>query len=285
MLYYLDTNIIYNLRHLPEHIAKTSYTSFLAILEIVAGINERNYSQRRAALAGIIDRQLTVDWRTTDMIIFDSFNAYSDFDMSDSNVVNLQNTMLTCVSTDSYSNFSKIFISNVTAIEYFKSIDSHITQKFTGSFPELLPVIRKSALVHTFTSGDINIKVDFTEAIKATYIDDDKHARLVKNLAAGCQFIIKNSCAPDKPEYQIEDVIPSYNEGADFFICAWLAYELKNIGVGNLPGRNDFQDLLHFLYLRNYLDRKIISDDAIYRQLAPEYTITLQALIGESEVS
>ena len=75
MLYYLDTNVIYNLKHLPEHLTKTSYTSFLAILEIVAGINERNYFQRRSALTGVIERQLTVDWRTTDMIIFDSFNA------------------------------------------------------------------------------------------------------------------------------------------------------------------------------------------------------------------
>lgn len=277
MQYYLDTNIIYNLKHLPERIVKSSYTSFLAILEIVAGIDERNYGRRRAALKGIIEFQLPIDWRNPDMLIFDSFNAYSDFTMSVSHVADLANTMRVCLSTNSYSDFIKLQVNNISALEFFRNIDNHITQKFSSSFPQLIPVIKKSALLHTFTSGNISVEVDFTSSIKAGFINNDKHGVLVKNLAAGCQYLIANSGASDKPEYQLSDVIPTYNGGSDFFICAWLAYELKNVGIANLPGRNDLQDLLHFLYLRNHLDRKIVSDDGIYMQLAPEYCCTMSS--------
>lgn len=281
MRYYLDTNIIYNLRHLQEQVVKNSYTSFLAILEIVAGIDERSYFRRRAALKSVVDSRLVVDWHTPDMIIFDSFGAYGEFSMSDSRVNKLKDTMLRCVSIDSYLDFLNVQVNNISAVEYFRNIDNDITKKFTCTFPELIPSIKKSALVHTITSGDISIDVDFTEAVKADFVNDSQHAMLVKNLATSCQYIIGNSGALDKPECRFADVINSYNGGANFFICAWLAYELKNIGVGNLPGRNDFQDILHFLYLRNHLDRKIVSDDGIYIKLAPEYCSTLHALIDD----
>ncbi len=278
MRYYLDTNVAYNLKCLPEQVINVSYTSFLTVLEIVAGIDKRSYFRRRAALKGIVDRRLSVDWRTPDMVIFDSFAIYNEFLMSDSTVTALQDAMLKCINGDNYEQYAENKINDIDIVEYFAGIDRELTAKFNRSFPELIQSIKPSALVNTFTVGDLSIKVDFTEVIKAGFIDDNQHAMLVKNIAAGCQYIIMNSHAVDKPQFQIDDVIRSYNGGVDFFICGWLAYSLKNIGVANMPGRNDFQDLLHFIYLRNYLDKKIVSDDAIYSELAPQFWLPLKDL-------
>lgn len=282
MQYYLDTNVVYNLKRLPEQILAESYTSFLAILEIVAGIDESSYLKRRSALKAVVDSKLLIYWDTPDMIIFDSFNAYNDFSMSDGMVNELKNAMLKCIAFDSYHDFSKILIGNISVIEYFKNIDNGITQKFTTTFPALIPSIKKSALIHNIAYKGVSMKIDFTEIVKLNFINKDKHAMLVGNLARGSQYAIENSKALDKPIFRLVDVVNSYNGRADFFIYAWLTYALENIGRANLPGRNDFQDLLHFLYLRNYVDIKIISDDGLFNKLFPEYSITFRCVLANN---
>lgn len=276
--HYLDTNTLYNLQQVPKELIADCYSSFLAVLEIISGVNERTYRQRRSAFRNIIELNLPIAWYTPDMIIFGSYNAYKEFDMTDSTVGTLQEAMKRCLECETFADFSSQTINDKNIVDHFKAIDQGITEKFTRSFPDLIQTIKKSALIHTFTQNEFSIKVDFTEVVKAGFISEKNYAMLVKQIAIGTQAIIKNSLAVDKPNCELSDVIQSYNGGVDFFICAWLRYSQNNIGIANLPDKNDFQDLLHCIYLRNSLDIKIVSDDLFYNKVAPKFHVTLQDL-------
>ena len=52
-------------------------------------------------------------------------------------------------------------------------------------------------------------------------------------------------------EEVITDIYNSYNELNRVFVTAYSKSSLLNIGAQNLLGRNDANDLVHFLYVRD----------------------------------
>lgn len=61
MKYYLDTNTLYNLKKIPEHLYSGCFYSAFNITEIIAGISCDNFFKRKNILANIKASGMFVD--------------------------------------------------------------------------------------------------------------------------------------------------------------------------------------------------------------------------------
>ena len=50
MLYYLDTDALYNLKRIPDSILENSFYSTFSIVELIAGLNEKTFNKRKSAI-------------------------------------------------------------------------------------------------------------------------------------------------------------------------------------------------------------------------------------------
>jgi hypothetical protein len=75
-----------------------------------------------------------------------------------------------------------------------------------------------------------------------------------------------------------EKVYGSYNGSLSNFLTAMSAYSIDQLINDKNPQRNDFQDLLHVLYLRSSPSIKIISNDNIYAKCLPESSVSVKGL-------
>lgn len=78
-----------------------------------------------------------------------------------------------------------------------------------------------------------------------------------------------------KSEIPEEILYSSYNGLINPYIEVYSRYTARKMGDSASPGTNDFQDLTHLMYLRNEPGRKIVSNDNLYKQFAPEFSIEL----------
>ncbi len=67
-------------------------------------------------------------------------------------------------------------------------------------------------------------------------------------------------------ENKHKEIFQSYNNSIDLFVAVFSRLNIENVIGGNRPGRNDFLDLLHLLYLT--VNAYLITDDCRARKRA-----------------
>lgn len=81
--YYLETNALYSIRTINKGHLENSFTSVLAIFELISGIKEINFAKRKSILNSIRALKVHVDWRMPEEMLFSSFSVLNDFKFTD----------------------------------------------------------------------------------------------------------------------------------------------------------------------------------------------------------
>jgi len=268
MRYYLDVNAVYNYNNLSKEVQSNCFTSALAILEIVAGFNDKDFYRRKVALKNIVDNKVHVDWRLVESIMYDAFDILNEFEMLNHNITHLKEIALDCLAAKSFSD-----IKRKDLILYFKAIDKSLSNIFTQGRRSVNLVFRDVDTSIKFQ--EVRIELDKQKLLQTLFISDiSRYSEISLKYIVNTVFsIIKRSKAIDKPTYSKEEIKASYNNLIDVFLLAFDRDFFNFLGVDELPGKNDLQDLYHLFYLRE--GDMIISDDKRFKKLIPELTLSL----------
>ncbi|RYD56701.1 MAG: hypothetical protein EOP56_11680 [Sphingobacteriales bacterium] len=283
MRYYIDTNILYNLKKVPQGVIKNAYTSSFALMEIISGINEKDYNRRKACLKEIFTLNLDIDNRMPSGAIYGGFSIFREFKMTDSRVNLLKEAIRKCVVSSSFKEIESaaLDVSGVK-IELFSKLDREISDNFVDlrqgvnnimqeGGPQFIEINRQQ---HRLDTSAI-----LRELFSVNSGEERMRLRLIDNLVSVVIININTSKALDKPRFERDEISKSYNGLLDNFITGQIRYFSSKLGVIELPGKNDSQDLYHLFYLRP--GDKIISDDKFFKKYLPESSITLNELIEQ----
>lgn len=282
MKYYLDTSAIYQLKKIPERVLRVSFYSSLAILELLTGINEENFQKRRAILKMLKHSVAIRDITFPEQLIFEAFDNFNEYEYSEQRTGDLYGIMEYILDASDFTLFQTMQLNSHRRfdLEYFVRLDNFLTDNFY-----------KSAV-----KGNLEIREALKESEGNAYVNmgDKKHdigsRRAIVNFlnqpGVNDSFTILalanagiNILSSSSEKANEKDVYESYNGKLNHFLAALSAYSSDQVINDKSPQRNDFQDLLHLLYLRSSPIIKIISDDTIFKKCIPERSISVAALI------
>lgn len=275
MIYYLDTNALYSIRKIRKEKFSSCFTSVLAIMELVSGINERNFEKRRTILSMVKSFGLTVDYAFPEEIIansFDIFDEYEFVEKRDKALLDLVDGIIVSETFSSYKN-SKAFNAEL-GHEYFKLVDQNLSKNFAEA------AIRGIKLIKQYQRNPSNENIIDINGVEFDLNTEDGLRRAfplfskASTLEAMCHLIVK-LC---QVSLEIEDVFTSYNYLTDVYIQVYSDYAEEQILKSKSPGKNDAQDLMHLLYLKSDFKRYIISDDKIFAMYFPDNTLAPMAI-------
>ncbi|MBQ4773554.1 hypothetical protein F9U44_18805 [Pectobacterium versatile] len=243
---YLDTNILRQLKKIPETSEIELVCSQLGIMEIISGMtSEREYNIRRAALSNILTRNVSIIWESTLTMQSKAFALnYSDYD-----VPATQMLMNEIIKTESFSEAEKISISlggNAYTIDTFTQHDKALVDDSVATFRMTLSTQkddRKFLRDNPYTPAIIRVQSEMT---------------IVSFL---------NSLGIEKFTPQYMDSIKHYSKFKPLtnYLYALTAYTFDAMANGNQPGENDGHDIAHLVYADGV--DLFISNDRIYQRL------------------
>lgn len=281
MRYYLDTNVIYNIKKIPDEKLINSLTSILTLIELVSGIQDlKSYQRRKAIVSQIFTRNMIIDWGMPEEIIFDSFNIFEDYEFKDERRQWLMDLLIALKDSESY----ELYCASAAYIDehghvYFKAIDDEMNMMF----------VLRSMMGNAFIKDSLNAnaesdciivdgvtyKVDTLKNLKAFFdrFPDINRAVTINALAT---MIAKR--VPGEI-FSVEDIFATYNGLVNPYVSAMSQYSIIKVSNYDLPAKNDFSDLTHLLYLKDVGGRKLVSDDRIFKTLLGDNVISFTEFI------
>ena len=150
--YYLDTVAIRKLTKELTKFKDICFTSALAITELIAGISESDFIQRKAAIRSLLNSKIEVDWRTVIEIVISSFPrpGYREIAMDDLKVL--------CVILDQSENKDEFITKSMHlkhGVEYFIKFDEELRSGFAKAMGNKINGLRKER-------ADENSKITYT---------------------------------------------------------------------------------------------------------------------------
>jgi hypothetical protein len=275
MKYYLETNALYNLKKLSDEDRKQSFTSAFAIAEIIAGIDAAFYTTRRSILKQLESSGIFIEWTFPQEIVFDSFDAFEEYAFDEQRaepLFKLYKAILRCEIYDEFVSSPEYTNENM-GFDYFRTIDTYLSKNF----------------ITAAESFNTALKNDFIEKpVSELLYNDELH--IIDSKKKMEQFLL---VAPEvnrsttiialakminqftRSEIQEKELYSSYNGLINPYVEVYSRYSAHKMGISGSPGRNDFQDLTHLMYLRNQPGRRIVSNDRLFKQYAEEFYIQL----------
>lgn len=273
MKYYLETNALYNLKNIPDDVKTNSFTSIYALSELITGISDETFSKRRSILNQLDRSGIPIDQAFPQEIIFNSFDAFEDYEFIEQRDESLNNLFQAILKSESISQFrdSPSYANGQINFDYFKIVDEHQTQNFVEStitFNTILAeeIVKEpnSSILYDDTTYDLGSKKSVEEFL-ITVPEFNRSATILAVTNMISRFT--------KVKIPIKEIYESYNGLINPYIEIFSRFVARKTGESGKPGKNDFQDLTHLLYLRNEPARKIVSNDNLFRKFAPEYII------------
>ncbi|RYE20686.1 MAG: hypothetical protein EOP45_10640 [Sphingobacteriaceae bacterium] len=281
MIYYFDTNAVYNIRKVPAEILESSFTSALSLIELISGIKDlRSYNKRKSIITQIYSLQMTIDWAMPEEIIFNSFDIFWDDEFVDSRIEKLDNLIEELINSTSYEQYqsSPTYISE-HGHNYFREMDDSMNSLFVlrtqSSFESFRESFQNDSSQNTITvNGQFN-RLDTPKALLTFF---EKYPELNRAVTInGLASMLINKF--DQTRFSKEDVFESYNGLVDTYVDCMSRYCIYKLSNYDLPGKNDFSDLTHTLYMKNIPGRKIVSDDSLFKVYLKELVVPLADVI------
>jgi len=279
MKYYLETNAVYQLRHIPITTLANSFTSVFTLLELISGINEVNYDKRRVILGMIKSSKLIIDWALPEEIIFNSFDVFDDFEFQEFREAPLQNLIdqiLICGSLEEYQKSAAY--NSEFGQEYFKSIDLHFSKNFIDASlignQEMKRLMAVPSEDKRITLNGKTYPLDTMNNLATFFVENESVNRLFTINALAKMILSK--ALPDKPS--IDHTVESYNGHVDVFVDVLSRYCAEIMTTGKNPAKNDFSDVAHLLYLKNEPNRMIVTNDKIFKRYLPQLSVEISNL-------
>jgi hypothetical protein len=260
--YYLETNALYHISKYDKKQVGESFTSALALYELIAGMDAATYQRRKGILHLTQNSGITIDWRLPEEILFESYSAGEEFKFVDTRTDKLETIFNQALAIDSFEEF------RATAndiFEYFSSLDKRWGSSFIQATVAGNGVL-KETFIHnpdeTIVFNGKTYPVNTPEQMKLFLTEQPAVNRAITVNAFVQMFMA--SPAIQSAGFTEEEVHDSYNGWTDHFMDAFSVNSMSRMLGGQAPAKNDFVDLLHLLYLRNFKDCKIVSDDKIF---------------------
>lgn len=271
--FYLETS---SLRRLSsylklEKIKLFCFTSSLALIELLSGITENNFITRRNIISNILASRIKIDWAFPEEIISSGFPVLKG---EETRLLSLKYLLEIILISTEYQEFIELCTKNNIRYDYnyFKKFDIFGSKRFIESTIEgnikIKECLEESNPIDLKISEDDsdNIKEDFWKVFKAKYNNINISATLL-SLSRGYAQKIVDRCEGLNISDVEHDLYNSYNGKIDYYIEAFSFYSLEKISKYEQPARNDFQDLAHFLYLRNIINVAMVSDDKLIENI------------------
>lgn len=283
MRYYLDTNVIYNIKKIPVEKLTSSLISILALIELISGIrDDKSYVRRKAIITNVFSRNLMIDWAMPEEIVFDSFDIFEDeYEFKDDRQEKLMKLINALLWSNSYESYcSSEGYQSEHGHAYFKAIDDEMNLMFVLRSMMGNEVIKQSFESET-DNNSITVDgnaylIDTPKALKDFFdlFPEMNRAATINGLASMIAKRIANET------FTTEDVFETYNGLVDIYVNAMSRYSIYKVSNYDLPAKNDFSDLTHLLYLKDVSGRKMVSDDRIFKTLLGEDSLTFAEFLS-----
>ena len=235
--YYLDTVAARSLTSDLKNAKDLCFTSALTMIELVAGLDEEDGKHRRATLKALTSSSIEICWKDSLEIIVACFDGFTS---KESWMADLQTVIDAAINSNNFRDFLERVGNLKTKFEDFKNFDDDLSAGFIGSVTRQIEKLRKE-------------KKDSGE--KITYVV--KEAKLVIAIVDYISGRLGNKLTME----QKAAVLATYNGGIDVFISAWKVYSEEKANQLAYPGRNDWADLHHLMYLGNNRNITFVTDD------------------------
>jgi hypothetical protein len=260
--YYLETNSLYHISKIDgEHLQK-SFTSGLAICELISGMDPDTFQKRKRILNLTFNSDITIDWRLPEEIIFESFSAGEDFEFVDERTDKLQEACSLALELASYEEF-KAEAGDLSG--YFSSLETRWRTPFINATVAGQKILRQSFIENPNESIFFNgqtYPLNSPEQIKFFLTDQVAVNRAVT--INGLVQMLFTSPEIISAGFTEQEIFDSYNGWMDHYVDAFSINAMERVLNKQIPAQNDFVDLMHLLYLRNFNTCKIVSDDKIF---------------------
>lgn len=263
--YYIETNALYSIKKIPLGKIKESFTSSLAIFELISGINKANFDKRKNILVNIQNSSLQIAWLMPEELMFRSFSALEGYGFIEERVPRLKNLFYKINKYDSFNSFctSQDYID----FEYFREMDIILNTDFLKATSE--------GNIHIYESVDTSQNPSIN---KSQYINEIVNHLPLLNKSISVFAVVIN-IQKSVPDISKESLYSSYNGYIDIFINGFTDFTHNKILKFENSKNNDLIDLYHLLYLTNNKDYLLVSNDKIYSQLIPDNSIKLDHFI------
>jgi hypothetical protein len=240
--YYLDTVAARSLTKDMQNAKDLCFTSALTMIELVTGLDNKKKKEgihRRATLKAVTTSKIEIYWKDPLEIIVDCFAGFSH---KESWMADLQTLVKEAISSIDFPDFLKRVDNLKTKFEDFKNFDKDLSTGFIGSVSGQIQKLRKEQK----DSGE-----------KVNYI-----VREVKLIAAIVDYI-SSRLAQGLTSEQKHNAVATYNGGIDIFLLAWKSYSEEKANQLADPGKNDWADLHHLMYLGNDKNITFVTNDKL----------------------
>ena len=243
---YLDTNILRQLKKIPESSEVELICSQLGIMELISGMtSEREYAIRRSALSNILTRGISIVWESIKTL---QSNAFA-LDIPDYDVPATKALMEEIVKTPTLAEAEKIevvFGENTYTIGTFARFDKELMDESVFTLSGTLSTSKEDRQILRANPYTPAVIQTFSEI---TIVDFLSHLGIKKFTPAYLRSI---------EHYSKRRPLSNY-------IRCLTAYTMDAMESGNPPGRNDGHDIAHLAY-SDELDL-FVSDDKFYHRL------------------
>ncbi|WP_157681920.1 hypothetical protein [Pectobacterium parmentieri] len=247
---YLDTNILRQIKKIPETGTIVLVCSQHGILELIAGMtSEKEYHIRKSALINILERNISIIWESISTLQSKAFAL----NIPDNDVSATKQLMEEIIKTTTLAEANNVKIDlggNTYSISTLTQHDNTLTDESTSTLSRTLSTPseeRRSLRDNPHTIEDIK---NHSEMMIAKFIQN---------------FGIKEST----PEYL--RVINHYNQSKPLtnYLYGLSNYILNAMASGAPPSKNDGNDIVHLAYSDDV--ELFISDDKIYKRLQQDF--------------
>jgi len=251
---YLDTSAI---RRLGKKLvgwpgATNSYTSILAIVEILNGIakDDREFRLRRSAILGLLDAEIAIDWQMPQFRLRCAFpplrEKYDIYEKRNECIETLLRCLVKCQTLDDFTRHEAALRLEY-GLSYFGAADEAISRAHIDAATKWVPFTR----LHFNDSSTVDLRQMFglppgasiaetAERIGASDFDFGLAVFAVTKVFAAQEM--------NTEEFH-DELFYSYDGSIDLYFRATCFQQWQEIGKNYMPGRNTGLDLEHLLYV------------------------------------
>lgn len=258
MSVYIDTSSIRkNSNSLEKFQESTTFTSALAVFELLSGINKKNFNMRKSIVKNLLDSSIYIDWETYKQKEYAAFNIQYD-DVEGLVIKQMAEKIIECQSYEEYTGI-KIYIDNHTyytheSLEDFDARISEVGKYFSSVGKNEWRKLSKEERL----KFKENMKQDNFWAQYICQLSDLSLMELAQDIS-GCK----------RPSEECFNTIQKYDQSLDLYLNYNMVFFLLCEMNGSECGHNDMIDILHLAYLKE--DDTLVSEDKIFKKLNEKF--------------
>jgi hypothetical protein len=263
MNYYLDTVTARTLsKELPK-LKYNSYTSALVILELISGINEREFYLRKQVIQNLFDCQFPIIWKLPETIRTEAFTI---IEITETRSSGLKQICLELLKSENLKTLIANTKNEIYNIDFFKELDQMYSEGFIESTLKGNDELKKIYNDQKVDNGEAfeNYAKQLVKSLPSN-VEINK-AITIKAIAGKLSDLASN----DDDHISEEEIYNSYDNSIDTFLTAFSLFSSKKSAELSMPAKNDYVDLIHLLYLRNNPNCYIVTDDKMILNITPQ---------------